>query len=104
MNNYAIILAAGKGTRMQSDLPKVLHKVSGLTMLEHVYRNVVAINPQKNVTVIGHKAEMVRDILADKSEFVLQSEQLGTGHAVMMAEEQLAGLEGQTLVIAVTHH
>ncbi len=100
MNNYAIILAAGKGTRMQSDLPKVLHKVSGLTMLEHVYRNVVAINPQKNVTVIGHKAEMVRDILADKSEFVLQSEQLGTGHAVMMAEEQLAGLEGQTLVIA----
>ena len=58
------------------------------------------MNPEKNVTVIGHKAEMVREVLADKSEFVMQTEQLGTGHAVMMAENELAGLEGQTLVIA----
>ena len=100
MSNYAIILAAGKGTRMKSDLPKVLHKVSGITMLEHVFRAVSALNPEKNVTVIGHKAEMVREVLADKSEFVMQTEQLGTGHAVMMAENELAGLEGQTLVIA----
>ncbi|WP_019771599.1 NTP transferase domain-containing protein, partial [Streptococcus sobrinus] len=81
MANYAIILAAGKGTRMKSDLPKVLHKVSGITMLEHVFRSVSAIQPAKNVTVIGHKAELVREILADQSEFVLQTEQLGTGHA-----------------------
>ena len=60
MSNYAIILAAGKGTRMKSDLPKVLHKVSGITMLEHVFRAVSAIDPAKNVTVIGHKAELVR--------------------------------------------
>ena len=100
MSNYAIILAAGKGTRMKSDLPKVLHKVSGITMLEHVFRAVSALNPEKNVTVIGHKAEMVREVLAGKSEFVMQTEQLGTGHAVMMAEDELAGLEGQTLVIA----
>ena len=100
MTNYAIILAAGKGTRMKSDLPKVLHKVSGLSMLEHVYRSVSAINPEKYVTVIGHKAELVQEVLVDQSEFVLQAEQLGTGHAVMMAEEQLAGLEGNTLVIA----
>lgn len=100
MSNYAIILAAGKGTRMKSDLPKVLHKVSGITMLEHVFRSVGAIEPAKNVTVIGHKAELVRDVLDGQSEFVMQTEQLGTGHAVMMAEEQLAGLEGQTLVIA----
>lgn len=52
------------------------------------------------MTVIGHKAEMVREVLAGKSEFVMQTEQLGTGHAVMMAEDELAGLEGQTLVIA----
>ena len=64
MSNYAIILAAGKGTRMKSDLPKVLHKVSGITMLEHVFRAVSALNPEKNVTVIGHKAEMVREGLA----------------------------------------
>lgn len=100
MSNYAIILAAGKGTRMKSDLPKVLHKVSGITMLEHVFRSVGAIEPAKNVTVIGHKAELVREVLDGQSEFVMQTEQLGTGHAVMMAEGQLAGLEGQTLVIA----
>lgn len=47
MSNYAIILAAGKGTRMKSDLPKVLHKVSGITMLEHVFRAVSALNPEK---------------------------------------------------------
>ena len=100
MSNYAIILAAGKGTRMKSDLPKVLHKVSGITMLEHVLRSVSDLEPEKSVTVIGHKAELVREVLADRSEFVLQTEQLGTGHAVMMAEEKLAGLEGQALVIA----
>lgn len=100
MSNYAIILAAGKGTRMKSDLPKVLHKVAGITMLEHVFRAVSVLSPEKNVTVIGHKAELVREVLADKSSFALQTEQLGTGHAVMMAEAELADLEGQTLVIA----
>ncbi|HFD5629701.1 TPA: bifunctional UDP-N-acetylglucosamine diphosphorylase/glucosamine-1-phosphate N-acetyltransferase GlmU [Streptococcus pyogenes] len=100
MTNYAIILAAGKGTRMTSDLPKVLHKVSGLTMLEYVFRSVKAISPEKAVTVIGHKSEKVRAVLADQSAFVHQTEQLGTGHAVMMAETQLEGLEGHTLVIA----
>ena len=100
MSNYAIILAAGKGTRMKSDLPKVLHKVSGITMLEHVFRAVSAIKPAKNVTVIGHKAELVREVLDGQSAFTMQTEQLGTGHAVMMAEEELAGFEGQTLVIA----
>lgn len=100
MSNYVIILAAGKGTRMKSDLPKVLHKVSGITMLEHVFRAVSAIDPAKNVTVIGHKADLVREVLDGQSAFVMQTEQLGTGHAVMMAEDQLAGLEGQTLVIA----
>ncbi|EHI70232.1 bifunctional UDP-N-acetylglucosamine diphosphorylase/glucosamine-1-phosphate N-acetyltransferase GlmU [Streptococcus ictaluri] len=100
MTNYAIILAAGKGTRMKSDLPKVLHQVSGLSMVEHVFRSVQAIAPEKKVTVIGHKAEMVEAVLAERSDFVLQNEQLGTGHAVMMAEDCLAGLEGHTLVIA----
>ncbi|MFC3927852.1 bifunctional UDP-N-acetylglucosamine diphosphorylase/glucosamine-1-phosphate N-acetyltransferase GlmU [Streptococcus caprae] len=100
MSNYAIILAAGKGTRMKSDLPKVLHKVAGITMLEHVFRSVSAIEPVKNVTVIGHKAELVQEVLEGQSDFVLQSEQLGTGHAVMMAEPVLGDLQGHTLVIA----
>ena len=94
MTNYAVILAAGKGTRMKSDLPKVLHKVAGISMLEHVFRSVSAIDPEKTVTVIGHKAELVEQVLAG------QTEQLGTGHAVMMAEPILENLAGQTLVIA----
>ena len=100
MTNYAIILAAGKGTRMKSDLPKGLHKVAGISMLEHVFRSVNAINPEKTVTVIGHKAELVEQVLAGQTEFVRQTEQLGTGHAVMMAEPVLENLTGQTLVIA----
>lgn len=100
MTNYAVILAAGKGTRMKSDLPKVLHKVAGISMLEHVFRSVSAIEPERTVTVIGHKAELVEQVLAGQTEFVRQTEQLGTGHAVMMAEPVLEGLAGQTLVIA----
>ena len=100
MTNYAVILAAGKGTRMKSDLPKVLHKVAGISMLEHVFRSVSAIEPEKTVTVIGHKAELVEQVLAGQTEFVRQTEQLGTGHAVMMAEPVLENLTGQTLVIA----
>ena len=69
MTNYAIILAAGKGTRMKSDLPKVLHKVAGISMLEHVFRSVSAINPEKTVTVIGHKAELVEQVLAGQTDF-----------------------------------
>ena len=99
MPNYAIILAAGKGTRMKSDLPKVLHKVAGISMLEHVFRSVGAISPEKTVTVVGHKAELVEQVLAGQTEFVKQTEQLGTGHAVMMAEPVLEGLEGHTLVV-----
>ena len=86
MTNYAIILVAGKGTRMKSDLPKVLHKVAGISMLEHVFRSVNAIDPEKTVTVVGHKEELVEQVLADQTDFVRQTEQLGTGHAVMMAE------------------
>ena len=100
MPNYAIILAAGKGTRMKSDLPKVLHKVAGISMLEHVFRSVGAISPEKTVTVVGHKAELVEKVLEGQTEFVKQTEQLGTGHAVMMAEPVLEALEGHTLVIA----
>ncbi|WP_295505129.1 bifunctional UDP-N-acetylglucosamine diphosphorylase/glucosamine-1-phosphate N-acetyltransferase GlmU [uncultured Streptococcus sp.] len=100
MTNYAIILAAGKGTRMKSDLPKVLHKVAGISMLEHVFRSVSAIEPEKTVTVVGHKAELVEQVLAGQTDFVRQTEQLGTGHAVMMAEPVLENLTGQTLVIA----
>jgi len=87
MNNFkTIILAAGKGTRMKSKLPKVLHKVCGKTMVECVIDEAVKCGSEGICVVVGDKAEMVKDCLKDKGvEFALQAEQLGTGHAVMQA-------------------
>lgn len=81
-----VILAAGQGTRMRSALPKVLHPVAGKAMLGHVIDTARQLNPQKIHVVIGHGAELVRERLAaDDLNFVLQREQLGTGHAVAQA-------------------
>jgi len=81
-----VILAAGQGTRMRSALPKVLHPVAGKAMLGHVIDTARQLKPQKIHVVIGHGAELVRERLAaDDLNFVLQSEQLGTGHAVAQA-------------------
>ena len=100
MSNYAIILAAGKGTRMKSDLPKYCTRFRASLCLSMSSVQFQPLIQLKNVTVIGHKAELVREVLDGQSAFTMQTEQLGTGHAVMMAEDELAGLEGQTLVIA----
>lgn len=86
MSLEVIILAAGKGTRMCSTLPKVLHKVAGKTMLGHVIDNARRLNPEKIHVVIGHGAEQVIELFsADNLNFVLQEQQLGTGHAVAAA-------------------
>jgi len=97
---YAIILAAGKGTRMKSKLYKVLHQVAGKSMVEHVLSQVEKTKPTQIVTVVGHGAEMVKGQLGERSEYVLQEEQLGTGHAVLMAKELLEGKKGTTIVLA----
>jgi len=86
MNLHVVILAAGQGTRMRSSLPKVLHPVAGKPMLEHVIDSARALLPQGIHVVIGHGAERVRQTLdAADLNWVLQSEQLGTGHAVAQA-------------------
>jgi len=97
----AVILAAGKGTRMQSDLPKVMHPVMGRPMVHWVVDAARAAGATKVVLVIGHGADLVRDYfagvkeLAGQVEFALQEKQLGTGHAVMMAKPNLeAGASG----------
>ncbi|MBZ6527125.1 bifunctional UDP-N-acetylglucosamine diphosphorylase/glucosamine-1-phosphate N-acetyltransferase GlmU [Aerococcaceae bacterium DSM 111021] len=95
----AVVLAAGKGTRMKSDLYKVLHTINGISMVEHVLRAVQDSNVERTVTIVGHGAETVREVLADQSEFALQAEQLGTGHAVLQAKDLLKDEEGSTLVI-----
>ncbi len=98
----AIILAAGKSTRMKSVLPKVVHEVCGRPMVEYVIEAVRAAGVPRIVLVVGHGADTVRSLLADQPgvEFALQSEQKGTGHAVMMCREHLAGVEGPVFVLA----
>ncbi|MBG9539953.1 bifunctional UDP-N-acetylglucosamine diphosphorylase/glucosamine-1-phosphate N-acetyltransferase GlmU [Bacillus thuringiensis] len=98
-NRFAVILAAGKGTRMKSKLYKVLHPVCGKPMVQHVVDQVSQLGLQKLVTVVGYGAEMVQEQLGNVSEFALQAEQLGTAHAVDQAAGVLANEEGTTLVI-----
>lgn len=98
-NRYAVILAAGQGTRMKSKLYKVLHPVCGKPMVQHVVDQISMLNIQEIVTIIGHGAEKVQLQLGSSSKYALQEEQLGTAHAVMQAEEILTGKEGVTIVV-----
>jgi bifunctional UDP-N-acetylglucosamine pyrophosphorylase/glucosamine-1-phosphate N-acetyltransferase len=97
----AIVLAAGKGRRMKSDLPKVLHEIKGRPLVTHVLETLDALTLSKIVVVIGYKADQVREVLKDRSlEFVLQERQLGTGHAVLVTESIFQGFHGDILVLA----
>ena len=98
-NIFAIVLAAGQGTRMKSKLYKVLHPVCGKPMVQHVVDHIGTLNVERIVTIVGHGAEMVKEQLGEQSEYVLQAEQLGTAHAVQQAEPILGNLEGTTLVV-----
>ncbi len=95
------IMAAGKGTRMQSDLPKVLHKLNDRSMVHYVIDIAEQINSEKIVLIIGHKKELVEKECAErKVEFTVQSPQLGTGHAVQMTEKAFANYDGDILVLS----
>ena len=96
-----IILAAGKGTRMRSDLPKVFHEILGEPMLSYVLETVKKLAPAKTLLVVGHMRELIMDYYKDwPVGFVVQAQQLGTGHAVMQAEASLKDFSGQVLVLA----
>ena len=102
MSNSVIILAAGKGTRMESDLPKVLHHLAGAPMLLHVMSSSATLEPERLVIIAGHGADAVGAVARDYSEtaqVVLQSEQLGTGHAVSQAKSALADCTGDVIVL-----
>jgi bifunctional UDP-N-acetylglucosamine pyrophosphorylase/glucosamine-1-phosphate N-acetyltransferase len=94
-----VVLAAGQGTRMRSDLPKVLHRLAGRTMVGYVVDAARALEPQRLVVVVGYGADQVRAALGDGVPAVLQAEQLGTGHAVWQARESIAGQAGTVLVL-----
>lgn len=96
---FAIILAAGQGTRMKSKLYKVLHPVCGKPMVEHMLSQVEKDNVDEIVTIIGCGAAQIKKTLGERTEYALQTQQLGTGHAVMQAEKILGNKDGMTLVV-----
>ncbi len=100
MKVTAVLLAAGQGTRMKSDLPKVLHPLCGKPMLWHVLEALKSITTEKPVVIVGHGADAVKEYVAEAAECVLQEPQLGTAHAAMQAE---ASLKGKTDYVIVTY-
>ncbi|MCW5645977.1 MAG: bifunctional UDP-N-acetylglucosamine diphosphorylase/glucosamine-1-phosphate N-acetyltransferase GlmU [Sphingopyxis sp.] len=95
----AIVLAAGKGTRMKSDLHKVLHPIAGRPMLLHLMASIDALSPAKKVVVVGDKADQLEAALGGTADLAVQDPQLGTGHAVQQAEAALAGFDGDVLIL-----
>ena len=96
----AVVIAAGQGTRMRSDLPKIIHPLGGLPMVGHVLEVCRRLGVKRTLVVIGYRAERVREVLATYPvEFILQEEQRGTAHAVLQTEAALQGFEGQVLVL-----
>jgi len=98
----AVVLAAGKGTRMKSDLPKVLCEANGRPLVNYVIDALRTAGVEGLVAVVGYQAELVQEKLTSVGniDFALQAEQLGTGHAVMMCREQLANHNGPVVVVA----
>lgn len=94
-----VILAAGKGTRMKSDLHKVLHPIAGRPMLEHLLDSAAQLSPARQVVVAGHGREQLEAALKGRAEIALQEPQLGTGHAVLQAKPALDGFAGDVLIL-----
>lgn len=99
---HVVILAAGKGTRMKSAMPKVLHRVAGRPMLEFVIRASIGLSPRSITVVVGHMAESVRDALRGRPEIrvVVQEPQLGTGHALLQTAPVLESVSGSVVLLS----
>lgn len=99
MERHAIILAAGKGTRMKSSLPKVLHKVCGKPMVQHLIDKLTEVGISNITVVVGHESQSVKENITGNVTFVEQEKQLGTAHAVMQTASTLKEKNGQTLIL-----
>lgn len=96
-----VILAAGKGKRMESALPKVLHPLAGTPLIDHVLAAADDLSPDRTIVIVGHKRELVQEHLASRGlQFVVQEPPLGTGHALMQAEPALQRFSGDILVLS----
>ena len=95
------ILAAGKGTRMESSLPKVLHKISGKSLLQRVIDSCIELNPNKIYVITGHKSEEVQESIQNNKNihFIVQDPQLGTGHALQVLCRKVKKNKGKLLVL-----
>src|SRR5690606_31956935 len=99
MKNYALVLAAGKGTRMKSETPKVAFPILRKPMIEYIVENIEKSVVDEIYLVLGYKREVVQEIVKDRAKYVYQEQQLGTGHAAMMAASELGDKEGHTLIM-----
>jgi bifunctional UDP-N-acetylglucosamine pyrophosphorylase/glucosamine-1-phosphate N-acetyltransferase len=99
MKNYAIVLAAGKGTRMKTELPKCAFPILKKPMIEYIVENIENSVIDEAIVVVGHQKEVFYDLLEGRVKFVEQDKQLGTGHAVMVTREQLEKKRGTTIIM-----
>ena len=99
MSLKSIIMAAGKGSRMMSELPKVIHLAHSKPMVVRIIDALNALDVEENVLILGHKREKVLEVLGNDISYVIQEEQLGTGHAVKQAEEKIKNYNGDILII-----
>ncbi len=105
MNNTkdttVIILAAGKGSRMNSDIPKVLHEINNKSLIMHVIDSAKKISPKQIIVIVGFKKQLVKDNLKNNTlKFVEQTEQLGTGHAIKVCLPELKKINGNVLILS----
>ena len=99
MKLKTLILAAGKGTRMKSELPKVIHEVNGIPMISKIIKVLEILKPEENILILGHKKEEVLKVVGEDADYVVQTEQLGTGHAVLQAKDKLEDYDGDVMVL-----
>jgi len=99
MKKYALILAAGKGTRMRTELPKCAFPILGKPMIEYIVENIEKTDIDEIVAIVGHKKEVIMDLLKDRAKYAVQEQQLGTGHAALSAAPLLEGKEGTTFIL-----
>lgn len=99
MNYYALVLAAGKGTRMKTELPKCAFPILKKPMIEYIVESIEKSMIDETIAVVGYKRDILEDILTDRVNYAVQKDQLGTGHAALQAEALLSKKEGTTLIL-----
>ena len=99
MKLKTLVLAAGKGTRMKSSTPKIIHKVNGVPMISKILEVLNDINSEENILILGYKKDEILKVVGEDIPYVMQTEQLGTGHAIKMASEKLKNYDGDVMVL-----